>query len=155
MSLSKNLKRWLRYIVVLVIVLYLCWQNSGASGRLTQGVCDVVSDVMEFFGGERARTITTDANFYMIVRKSGHGLAFMALAFCGHLAIDADATTRKARNWSSLGLNLGMALIAEILQAYVAARTPTTRDAVINLAGATLGILFAAIVAAVQRRIDK
>lgn len=144
-----RLKRWLRYIVCLVIVLILCWQSSGSSERLTNCAKNAVIGVTSFFGLK----IKTEG-LYLLVRKTGHGIAFCALSFFGHLAISGDADDFKTIIiWSSI-INFGFALLAEIFQAYTAGRSPTFVDGFINLAGAAAGILLAMLIEsiAVKRR---
>ena len=131
-----RLKRWFRYIVILIIVLILCWQNSSSSENLTNSASRTVSAICIFFGGH-----TTASGIYWIVRKIGHFLAFTVLSTCGHLAISGDANDFKsAAKWSAI-VNLAVALLGEIAQAYALDRCATLKDAFINLSGAALGIL--------------
>lgn len=146
--MTLGLKRWLRYIFVLVCVLILCWQNSGDSGKLTQGVCDAIRGVVGFFGGE-----VKINNFYLLVRKTGHAVAFLVLAFCGHLAILADAESWNAVLFSSFGLNFAIATLAEFCQSYALGRQATARDVLINLIGTLIGMLIANVYELIRRKI--
>ena len=81
----------------------------------------------------------------MAVRKIGHFCAFMVLAGCGHLAVLEDAKSWRVMAVASSSMNLPIAVIAELLQAYAVGRYPTARDAGINLAGTLVGIAIAQI----------
>ena len=139
--MSVELKRWLRYLALLIMVLFLCWQNKTSSENINNGVSHGVSAVMNFFGGN-----TTAGQIYFMVRKSGHFVAFLALGLLGHLAISGDATTTKSAIACSLSVNMAIALLAEITQAYASGRTATFRDALINMSGSAIGILIGIII---------
>ena len=128
-------------------MLILCWQSSGSSERLTNCAKNAVIGVTSFFG----LRIKTEG-LYLLVRKTGHGIAFGILSFFGHLAISGDAEDVKTVIiWSSI-VNFGFALLAEIFQAYTAGRSPTFMDGFINFAGAAAGILIAMLVESVSSK---
>ena len=142
-----RLKRWLRYILCLVIVLILCWQNANSSEKITNLAKDSIIGIATFLG----LSLKT-GNLYILVRKIGHGIMFGILSFLGHLAISGEADDAKTKViWTGI-VNIGFAIVAEFFQAYATGRTPTISDSVINIGGATFGILIAEFVEFVRKK---
>ena len=139
--MTKSLRRWLTYILVLVLVLFLCWQNVADSGNFSHRLA---AKLQTFLVAHWSVNLDPE-QFHFVVRKIGHGLAFLGLSFLGHLAVNQVANSTAAVLCSTIGLNLGVALLAELFQVYAPGRWTTPRDAAINLSGAILGIFFGAI----------
>ena len=144
--MSKNLRRWLRYMALLVIILILCLQSQASSEKLTGAVSSGVSAVLNFFGGK-----SSASSVYYAVRKCGHFLVFALLSLFGHLAISGDASNNKAGFYCSTITGVIIALVAEFCQASALGRHATFKDALINLGGTALGIIIGSLVTTIQR----
>ena len=136
-ALSRQLKRWLKYIAILLVVFVLCWQNSTDSENVTNTTVGLVQKISVLLG----KDLEYSTNLYYLVRKIGHGLVFAILAYAGHLAINSSATTIKASVLTSLIMSIFIAVMAEFMQAYTFSRSASFTDASINVAGTIVGIL--------------
>ena len=136
-ELSKQLKRWLKYIAILLVVFVLCWQNSSDSENVTNATVGIVQKISVLLGKDLAYS----EKLYYLIRKLGHGLVFTILAYAGHLAINSSATTVKASVLTSFIMSIFIAIMAEFMQAYTFGRSASIRDAAINVAGTIVGSL--------------
>lgn len=138
--MTKSLRRWLWYVLTLFLVLFLCWQNSGDSGDLSRKIAGMCQRVLERCLG----TSFEAEEFHFVVRKIGHGVAFLILSCLGHLAIAAVGSTRAIIVLTTSLMNIGVAVLAELFQTFSEGRFTTPRDALINILGASLGVLLGA-----------
>ena len=135
--MSRQLKRWLKYIAILLVVFVLCWQNSTDSENVTNTTVGLVQKISVLLG----KDLEYSTKLYYLVRKLGHGLVFLILAYAGHLAINSSATTVKASLLTSFIMSIFIAVMAEFMQAYTFGRSASFTDAGINVAGTIVGIL--------------
>lgn len=135
--LTVQLKRWLWYVSVIMVVFVLCWQNSTDSTTVTYTTMRTVQRISHVLGKDLAYS----EKLYYIVRKTGHFLVFVSLAFIGHLAINSSADSLRAAIVCSFSMGFVIAVIAEFCQAYAFDREANTTDAIINITGTILGIL--------------
>ena len=140
------LKRWIRFTVVLVLVLVLCWQNSNDSENLTNLIYNIIRDFAEYFG----KATTYSAKSYLLIRKIGHAVAFAIMGFFSHTAIAATAEDFQSAMICSFIFNPAIGIIAEIGQGYALGRSPCIKDAVINICGCLIGIGIAVIYVAIR-----
>ncbi len=133
------------YVVLLILVLFLCLQNSADSGELTLTICNVVHSIARVF--EQELEIT---DYYFLVRKGGHFVAFTILSMSGCLAVMCCTRSLGVGMCISMALNLSIATFAEYAQLYAVGRVFTIRDALINLLGAMLGIILGLVIDAVR-----
>ena len=136
-KLSRQLKRWLWYIAILLVVFVLCWQNSSDSENVTNATVGVVQKISRILG----KDLEYSQNLYYLIRKLGHGLVFVILAYAGHLAINGSATTIRAAILTSIIMSIFIAVMAEFMQAYSFDRSASYTDAAINAAGTIIGII--------------
>ena len=135
--MSLALKRWVKYVAVLLVVFVLCWQNSYDSTTVTNTTVGIVQKLSHMLGKDLEYT----ENLYYLIRKIGHGLVFLILAFAGHLAIAETATSMRATILTSAIMGIAISILTEILQSYIFDRRTSFVDAGINIAGTVLGIL--------------
>lgn len=136
-SLSLALKRWVKYVAVLLVVFVLCWQNSYDSTTVTNTTVGIVQKLSHMLGKDLEYT----EKLYYLIRKTGHGLVFLILAFAGHLAIAETATSMRATILTSAIMGIMISILTELLQSYIFDRRTSLVDAGINIAGTVLGIL--------------
>ena len=86
------LKRWVKYVAILLVVFVLCWQNSSDSTTVTNTTVGFVQKFSNMFG----KDLEYSEHLYYLVRKIGHGFVFLVLAFAGHLAIQETASSMRA-----------------------------------------------------------
>lgn len=135
--LNLALKRWVKYVAILLVVFVLCWQNSADSTTVTNTTVRMVQKISNMFG----KDLEYSENLYYLIRKIGHGLVFLVLAFAGHLAIAETASTMRAAVITSFTMGIIIAILTELMQAYAFDRRTSLADAGINVAGTILGIL--------------
>lgn len=97
----------------------------------------MVQKISNMFG----KDLEYSENLYYLIRKIGHGLVFLVLAFAGHLAIAETASTIRAAVITSFTMSIIIAILTELMQAYAFDRRTSLADAGINVAGTILGIL--------------
>ena len=131
-----RLRRWLIFITMIIITLYLCWQNSKDSTNLTVNACNAVINLSSIIGLE----IKLTTAFYTVVRKLGHGIMFMVLAISSYMAISASVKSTKRTLMISLFTDVAIATIAEYIQLYFSGRTASVLDLLIDTAGVVVGI---------------
>ncbi len=148
-KLSRQLKRWLWYIAILLVVFVLSWQNSSDSETITNATVGIVQKISKILG----KNLEYSQNLYYLIRKLGHGLVFTILAYAGHLAINSSATTLRATVLTSIIMSVFIALMAEFMQAYSFGRKASFVDAGINVAGTLVGILLGIIVEWIRQSI--
>ncbi len=131
------LKRWVKYVAILLVVFVLCWQNSSDSTTVTTTTVGIVQKLSHMLG----KNLEYTENLYYLIRKIGHGLVFLILAFAGHLAIAETATSMRATILTSAIMGIMISILTELLQSYIFDRRTSLVDAGINIAGTVLGIL--------------
>ena len=137
--MNTKLKRWLHAIIVMIITLFLCWQNSSDSTKITTETCQVVQKLLSSLGIK----IEFNIILYYLVRKAGHCLVFAVLSLRLYLAFDTSLRLPKDVIVATILVGISTAILTEYAQLYFDGRTANFIDATINIVGITLGILAA------------
>ena len=123
----------------MVVTLFLCWQNSSDSTRITTETCHIVQAILSNLG----IGIEYNLILYYLVHKFGHCLVFAILSLRLYLAFDTSFRLPKAVTIAAIFTGISTAILTEYAQLYFDGRTANLLDVFINIFGIMLGILAA------------
>ena len=126
---------WSCFVIILMLTLFLCWQNSSDSTLLTVEACGVVRIVLS------AVNIQTEYSpiFHILTRKIGHLLIFVILSISCYGAFGTSIRSRKSVIVWSLICGIVIAVMAEYMQQFFGNREARIYDAIINVCGIMIG----------------
>lgn len=135
MKLGVKAKRWLVFVLVVVTILFLCWQDSKESAELTLSACNKIVSLLSKIG----LNVNLTNSFYLIVRKTGHFIIFMVLAASSCLAIGPYFENPYVAFLLPIFIDFAIAAIAEYSQVFFAGRIVSHLDLLVNIIGVIVG----------------
>ena len=133
--LGIRIRRWLFFIITVTTALFLCWQDSGGSTELTLKICGAIINLFSKIGFKIGFT----TNFYYVVRKLGHFIAFILLAISSYLV--ANSTIKNLRTAIVLPIIIDVVIVlaTECIQAFLPGRIFSAMDLYIDTMGVLVG----------------
>ncbi len=136
--MNLKLRRWLLFIVWILITFYLSRQNGVESARLSNGIADWLVRNLAKIG-----VFIETKTFGFYLRKTAHFMFHLVLAVLCYRAVRTTASSAWLSFAIALVISAAFAVINEVSQLFAAGRFATETDAFINLTGAAVGTILA------------
>ena len=142
----KRRNRWIRIALVAVTLLFI-WGNSmlpaAVSGQESEWVRELLEPILSRLQGMLFGP-GAEVDPSMLVRKLAHFCEYMLLGFLVGLMLERpEGKTRFLPGW---GMCLAAACIDECIQKFVPGRGPGIKDVLIDISGATIGLVLAMVI---------